>query len=257
MLSLALEERVLLDFDQYVGVARRAAVGARFALARQTQPHFVVDARGNVHLALHALGHHTLPAALWARVFDHLAFAVAHGASGLHAENARRLNDLASTAAVVAGLRLGAGRAPTAAAIAALLVPLELDDLGYAAGRFEQVERDRGTNIGAPSRPTAAPIAAEEIAENAVAKDVAEGREDVVDVGEVRGRAADARMTKAIVAGPLIGVAEDLEGLGRFLEVGDRFFVAGVLVRMVLDRQLAISVGDFLCRRVRATPRTS
>ena len=69
--------------------------------------------------------------------------------------------------------------------------------------------------------------------------------------------ALDSRMAEAIVACPLVGVVQDLEGLGRFLELGDGLGIARILVRMIFDRQFAIRVGDFLGRGVRATPKIS
>ena len=55
-------------------------------------------------------------------------------------------------------------------------------------------------------------------------------------------------MAEAVVARPLVRVAEHLEGLGRLFEQDDRLFVARILVRMILDGQLAIGVGDLLVR---------
>jgi hypothetical protein len=48
----------------------------------------------------------------------------------------------------------------------------------------------------------------------------------------------------AVVTGPQFVVGEHLECPGRLLEAVGRLGVAGVLVRMELDRQLAICVGD-------------
>ena len=60
-------------------------------------------------------------------------------------------------------------------------MPLELDGLGDAAGRFEQVERDVAADVG-PLVDAGRRAAAEQVAEDAVAENIAEGVEDVVDV---------------------------------------------------------------------------
>ena len=82
--------------------------------------------------------------------------------------------------------------------------------------------------------------AAEEIAEYApAAEDVAERREDILEVREVVDLALDARLAVAVVAGALLVVGEDLVGLGRLLEALLGLPVAGVAVGMVLHGELA------------------
>jgi hypothetical protein len=58
----------------------------------------------------------------------------------------------------------------------------------------------------------------------------------------------------AVVAGPLLGVAEDVVGLGRLLEPRLRLGVARVPVRVVLHRQLAVGALDLLVRGVLGHP---
>ena len=55
-------------------------------------------------------------------------------------------------------------------------------------------------------------------------------------------------MAEAIVAAALVGVVEDLERFGRFFEAIDGFLVARVVVRVILDRQLAIRRRDLAVR---------
>jgi hypothetical protein len=130
-------------------------------------------------------------------------------------------------------------------------VALVVNGLADAAGRFQQIERDLALDVAAAPRAVAAPAAAEDIAKHAVAEDIAEGRENVVDVREMRRAAGiDARVAVAVVARPLVGVAENLKGLGRLFELDDRFVVAGVLVGMVFDGQFAIGVGKLFFRGV-------
>ena len=83
--------------------------------------------------------------------------------------------------------------------------------------------------MSAPFRTRRAlPRPAEELAEKALAEDVAEGAEDVGNVAELRLGAAEAGVAEAVVAGPLLGMAEDLERLGGLLELDDRFFIPGL-----------------------------
>ena len=52
-------------------------------------------------------------------------------------------------------------------------------------------------------------------------------------------------------------MAEDLEGLGRLLELDDRLVVARIAVRVILQRQLAVGLGNLLPVAERSTPSTS
>ena len=117
----------------------------------------------------------------------------------------RRLHHAAVAAAVAAGLGLRARLGPRAAARLAGRVPHEADDLRRAAGGLEQVERHVAADVGALADRARRGPAAEEIAEEALAEDVAEGVEDVGDVVEVRRPAAlQAGVAVAIVPGPLL-----------------------------------------------------
>ena len=56
-------------------------------------------------------------------------------------------------------------------------------------------------------------------------------------------------MAEAVVARAFVRIVEDLERFGRFLEAFDRFLVAGVLVRMVLDGEPPIGRSDLAVTR--------
>ena len=56
--------------------------------------------------------------------------------------------------------------------------------------------------------------------------------------------AVQAGVAEAIVAGAFVGIVEDFEGFGRFLEAFDGVLVARVAVRVILHGQLAIRRGD-------------
>ena len=76
--------------------------------------------------------------------------------------------------------------------------------------------------------------------------------EDVVDIaGETglegaRAESAGRLVTEAVVPGALLPVAEDFVGLGSFLEPVLGGLVAGVLVGVVLNRELAEGALQFL-----------
>jgi len=53
-------------------------------------------------------------------------------------------------------------------------------------------------------------------------------------------------VAEAVVRGALVGAAEHLVGLAQLLELVLRRFIAGILVRMVLHRQLAVGLLDLL-----------
>jgi hypothetical protein len=101
--------------------------------------HSVVDARGNFHFLADSLGHIASPAALLARLGDGGAASLARGTGRLHAEDSRRLHDLAVPAAVLAGRFLAAGAGAASFAGVALLVPAEFYGLVDSASRFLQL----------------------------------------------------------------------------------------------------------------------
>jgi hypothetical protein len=102
----------------------------------------------------------------------------------------------------------------------------------------------------APPRGCAA-AAAEQVVEAAETAEVA--HEDVervlepeaAEAGRTAVRAAlHTCVAVAVVRGALVGIPQDLVGLGRLLELLLGFLVAAVAVRMVLQRELAIGLLD-------------
>jgi hypothetical protein len=74
-----------------------------------------------------------------------------------------------------------------------------------------------------------------------VAKNIAERRKYIFDIVEVvRSSAIKASMTKTIVSGTLLRVAEHLERLGRFLKPVNCLLIARIFVRVIHHSQLAI-----------------
>ena len=108
---------------------------------------------------------------------------------------------------------------------------------------FAQLDLEVVNEVVAGLRSAAA-AAAEQVAEN-----IAEDVKDRFGRVEVRhAHAVEARMAVAVVDGAFFLIAEDGVGLGRFFELGRRFFVAGVAVRMILEGQTAVRLLDVVVR---------
>ena len=149
-----------------------------------------------------------------------------------------RLDDLALAAAVVAGRRDRPLARARALALAAILLAIDVDRLGRAPRRLDQLDLELEEQV-LPGAGAAAALA-EEVAEEPAAEDVAEGRHDVFGVAEVVDpRPFQPGVAVAVVTLPLRLVGEDLVRLGRLLEPLLGLGVARVLVGMVLQRQSA------------------
>ncbi len=107
---VALEERVVGDDHDDVEIARRAALGAVLAFARQAQALAGGDAGRDLHLQIALLGGPPVAAAGRARLGDDAAGAAAVAARLGDGEEALLVADLAGAAALRAGLRPRAAR---------------------------------------------------------------------------------------------------------------------------------------------------
>ena len=239
-------------------ITGRTAVFARVALSPQGHDLTVVDARGNCDLQGLALAHLTGTAAALAGGTDDLAPAAAARAcagSGKHAHRGlAALLDLAGTAAVGAGFRTGTGGRAGAAALAALLHPVQAHVLLAAKGRLFKCNGQPGAQALAPLGAAAGPGAAAEAAAEKAAEDIAQVSEVEAAV-EPAAKAASAVVgvhageAELIVPGPLAAVAEHLIGLVDLLEPGLRRLVVRVEVRMVLLGELPVCLFNLrLCR---------
>ena len=168
----------------------------------------------------------------------------------MHAENTAGLNHLPAAAAIPTSFRFGARLGPGSPALGTCLVPIKFNGLGNSASRFEQVDRYFTSNVVPFARPSPAapPTAAKQIAENAAAKNIAKGLENVVDIRELMHAPFDPGMAIPIVPRSFIVIPQHFERFGRFLELDDGFIVVGIAVGMKLHGQLAISVGNFFVR---------
>src|SRR6185437_5261703 len=117
--AVALEERVRLDGEENIEIARRPAAHASFPLAGQANAGSVLDAGGNVDRERALPGHAAGAGAFVARVFDRLPAAVTGGAGALDGEEALLRAHAPMSAAGLAGRGPGAcARARAAAGFA-------------------------------------------------------------------------------------------------------------------------------------------
>src|SRR5690606_5022672 len=180
--ALALEHRVRLDVDEDVEVARRRAVRAGLALARQADAGAVVDPRGDFDRQRLDLVHPSLAAAGAARLLDDFAVAVAVGARLLDHEEALLRADLALPAAQLAAARRGTRLGARATARLAGDRNLDLDLAGAAVERVLELDLQVVAQVGSAARSRAS--TAEGAPEN--------GLEDVAEAAEIRVRSAGA-----------------------------------------------------------------
>jgi hypothetical protein len=247
IVAVALEDVVLFQTNLDEQIARRPAVGARLAVAGRPDAHAVVNAGGNLHFQRFLVLDLALTVAHTARVLDELAGAAAMRAGLLHAEKA--LAHLHHTLAVAGAAGGGAGAGLGARAVAGVaLVPAGDADLRVLSrGGFFQRDFHRVAQVGAAVHLlTAAPatLLAEDVAKD-VAKRLGKTAKAFRPAAHVR---VDARVAVLVVGGALLRVGQHLVGLFGLLELdlGLHGHAALVAVGVVLHRQLAISLLDFL-----------
>ena len=256
VVAVAHEVLVRLDGDGDVQVAGAPAVGAGAALARQAQALPVGDARR--HLDGHGarLAQAAGAQARLARLLDDGALAAAHvaGAGTDELPEPAEAGDLAHAAAAVALralLAAGAGLGAAAGAGLARRVGRDLDVLGDAEDRLGEGEVEARLDVVAARRgraaarraPHPAGVAQHRVEHAAAEEDVEEVAEaDVLEVGHLP--AAQAVEPVVVVGGARVGVAEDLVGLRRLLELRLGLRVLLVHVRVDLARELAEGLLD-------------
>ena len=193
-----------------------------------------------------------------AGLVDHAARSFAARAGLLNLENAPRRDHLAAPAAGVAGVEVGALlRAAAGAGLAG--IQFGNADLLLAAvrrlveGDLQIVTQIRAAQRAGGIRPTAR---AKEIVENAaaalLAEDLAKDLKGIVKVVAAPG-GPTARVKRAvavlIVGGALLRIAQGLVGFAEFLELFLGGLVARVFVRVMLHRELAVGLLDFILAR--------
>ena len=120
--------------------------------------------------------------------------------------------------------------------------------------RLLQAQFQGVAQIRAPGRTATAPTAAENIAED-VAENIAEAATaETTGPGAATGLAVDTGMAELVVGGPLLLVGEHFVGLFGLLELGHRFLVIRVAVRMVFHCQAAVGFFQILLAGVLGGP---
>src|SRR5690606_22753193 len=131
-----------------------------------------------------------------------------------------------------------------AAARRADFVALKTNILFDAGGRFFERQLDITAHIGAAPRTSRTPTAAEQIAENAAPEDISECVENVLDAVEISRGSLNTRVTVAIVARTLFGIAEHLVGFRGKFEFLRGLGVVGMTIRVITDGHFAIGRRD-------------
>ena len=245
------KQGVFPDAHLHIKVAGGAAVAAGVALAGDANLHSIVDAGGDGDGAVAPPPLVAPRAAVATGGFNGAAGAVAGGAGGgdgkLPEHAALGAPHLPAAATGGAGGNTSAGFVAGAGAVVAGFHPLEVNIPLAAEHRILKGNGDALADVLAGAGPLGG-LPAAAAAEKGV-KDVAEAAEGVEAVkGAVAAGAAgavDAGVAEAVVARPLLLVAEDLVGFVNFLELvlGARRAVA---VGMELHSLPAKGAADFL-----------
>src|SRR5262249_38743972 len=230
------------DLDRDIEVAGLAAAPSALALAAE------LEARPAVHPGRDADVQRVLPpaspgaAAVGARIGNDRAVPVARTARLGDGEEALLEADLSGSPALRAHLGLRSGLRAAAVAGGAGGEARDGESLVAAARRPLEGDLELVLEILTPSGPcstAAAAAGAEEVAE--------EVPEDVLEPGaEVEAAESPAllegRVAEAVVPGSPLGIGQHLVGLPDLLEALLGLHVAGVLVGVVLVRQLAVGL---------------
>ncbi len=245
--AVAGENRVFLDADLHVQIARWPARFAGLAFAAQADAVAGIDAGRNLDRQGLGFLDPALALAGAAGVFDLLAGAAAGGAGLLHGEeallHAYRAMALAGGAGGGRGAFLGAGSAAGLAIDVGRHANLDFGaGHGFFEGDFQVVAQVRAAlHPAAAALPASA--AAKDVAEH-VAEDVAEAfPAEAMPAGRAH-RGIDPGMPELVVGGTLLGVGKHVVGFLDLLELLFGLRVVPVAVRVVLHRQAAEALLD-------------
>lgn len=243
---------LLFLLDDNVKIARRTTHLACMTIALHGELHALSHTSWNldVHYLFGQL--HTLAMTVRTTGLDLLASTLTVGADalGLHTakETVDHLDDTASAFTLRAGLELCAILGTGAMAMRTFAVFLELDVLLHASHNIGQ--RDLDTDADVRTTLATFTLSTEETAEAATASFATkEAIEDIERIEATTAKAAaHARIveTKLVVTLAFVGIAEHLVGLSTLLEFLLGLFIAGILVGVIFDGELAISTLDFV-----------
>ena len=258
IIAPALENGMGPHGNIHMQVAGRAAVDAGVALASHIQNLLIVNARGHGDLQALVAADPPLAVAGLAGGLHDLARAAAAvaGLGGLdHTEGGALVDPhLACAMAVLTGFGRSPGRGAGAVTVVAGLNLGIGDGLFAAFGRLLKGDGNVGLHVAAPpgSVGVGAPRAASAKAAEEAVENVGEVEPGSLEGAASRGAAPEigiyARVAELVVARPLVAVGKHLVGLVHLFELGLRFLVPRVQVRVILLRQLPVRLFDLVLR---------
>src|SRR5712691_7011056 len=228
------------DADEDVEIAGRGAVHPDLAFAAEANPGAVFDAGRNVDRQRLLAPDAPLAAAGFARFVDRLAGAVAGRAGALDREKPLLRPHPAMPLAGAAGGRARARLGAIALAGVAMDKGGDANRRLLAAKSVLQRNLEVVAQVAAAAWSTLGPAAGAHRAEH-LFEDI--GKAAGEPAGEIT-RAATAiferGVAEPVVGGPLLVVLQDIVGFADVLELVLGRFVAGIAVRVVLHRELAV-----------------
>ena len=254
---------MLLLLDHYEKVSVHSVVLCCVSLSGDVHLHSGLDTSRYLHLYGLALTHESGSAAAAARIADYLTLSTALLAgrvcNSLSEECVYNSLYLACAVTSRAGLDVRRVLCTLSAAVLARYASFDTDLLFYAFGYLFKCELYSHSDVASSVHlllaltSTASAKTATEAAkttESSSEKVV----EDVVEVAEATAevwcRSIYSGVAELVVFRLLVGVAQYGVGFSRLLEPLLGFFIAGILVRMVLDCQFPLCLLYFVCRCV-------
>jgi hypothetical protein len=244
------ENIVVLDAEHDVQVAVGRAFAAGITFTGNAHLVSVIDAGGNLQFDGPFLHHTAFAPAGFAGILDDLPCSAALGTRARDAEEALLEAHLAVAVARRAGRRAAALLSPTAGTLDARLVTGILDLLRRTEGGVFEFEFEIVAKIRSALDSTSSATATEHISETEnIAEHIAEVGKDARIEPPIPGSAAQAGMAVSVICRALLRIGQYGVGFRSFLESIFGLFVAGIAVRVVLQRELSIRALHFLVAR--------
>jgi hypothetical protein len=254
IITLAFEERVLLNVKHDVEVAGRPSVASAFTESGETYARSVFHAGWNLCINRSLLQSSAFTLALRTRVRNHAARALARGTGASDAKKALLITDLPLTGTGTAGYRGFAGSGAGTPTLCACLMMTHRDFGFRAEHRFFKFQIDVFAEISASlgTRTLAGVAASEDVSDpEDVSEDIAKVLEpSAAETCACRTVPTDPSMAEPVVQGTFFTIAKDGVGFARLLELLLRVGVVGIAVGMELQGESAISTLNLLVARL-------
>src|SRR5712692_513400 len=252
-----LEERMLLDLENDVQIARRTAIRSFLAFPGDAEPRARVHAGRNAQINSAFALEASLAAAIRAAFPNHLSGALALRTRARDGKEALLVDELPAPAALLAGADARAGFGAGSVARLAELQARDFDFSRDAAGGLFEGKRHVVAQIGAALRAVAAApgaSATEKIFESEeVPENILKILEDAAVESALEADSGNPRVAEAVIGLALRRVAQHAIRLGRFAEFffGVRLALR-VAVGMPLQRRLTIGGFNLFGRGITA-----